>query len=185
MNKRKIVAVVGMPGCGKSEAINYLIKKLGWPKVYLGDATFEEMRRRGLAINEKNERVAREDLRKKHGVLCYASWAIEKIKKIESSTSVLVESLYSWEEYLEFKKVFGEDFLVVAVYSSPKDRYQRLAGRRARRLTAQEAQSRDYSQIVNLHQAGPIAMADWTIMNNSSRQHLFSQLDKIIKEIEK
>jgi len=185
MNKRKIVAVVGMPGCGKSEAINYLIKKLGWPKVYLGDATFEEMRRRGLAINEKNERLIREELRKKYGMACYALWGIRKIKELEKLAGVLVESLYSWEEYLELKKAFGDDFLVVAVYSSPKERCRRLAGRRARRLTAQEAQSRDYSQIVNLHQAGPIAMADWTILNNASRQNLFSQLDKIIKEIKK
>ena len=49
-----------MPGSGKTEAINYLIKKLGWPKVYLGNATFEEMARRKMAINEKNERLIRE-----------------------------------------------------------------------------------------------------------------------------
>jgi dephospho-CoA kinase len=185
MNKRKIVAVVGMPGCGKTEAINYLIKKLGWPKVYFGDATFEEMERRGLEINEKNERMIREELRKNHGPACYALWGIKKIKELKTPAGVLVESLYSWEEYLELKKAFGDNFLVMAVYSSPKERYDRLSWRRTRRLSVQEAQSRDYSQIVNLHQAGPIALADWTIMNNASRKNLFLQLDKIIKEIKK
>ena len=185
MPKRQIVAIVGLPGSGKTEVINYLIKKLGWPKVYLGDATFEELARRGFAINEKNERMIREELREKYGSACYALWAIEKIKKIYKSASVLVESLYSWGEYLEFKKIFDDDFLVVAVYSSPQERYCRLSKRRLRPLTLAEAQSRDYSQIANLAQAGPIAMADYTIMNNSSRQKLFLQLDQIIKILKK
>jgi len=186
MNNRKIVAVVGLPGCGKTEAINYLIKKLAWPKVYLGDATFEEMARRGLAINEKNERSIREELRQKHGPACYALWGIKKIKELErESIGVLVESLYSWGEYLEFKKVFGDDFMVAAIYSSPKERYRRLAGRSVRSLSAVEAVSRDHSQIVNLHQAGPIAMADWTAVNNASRKNLFSQLDILIKFLKK
>lgn len=179
------MAVVGLPGCGKTEAINYLIKKLAWPKVYLGDATFEEMKKRGLAINEKNEKLIREELRQEHGMACYALWAIDKIKKLGSSANVLVESLYSWEEYLEFKKIFGDDFLVVAIYSSSRERYRRLAGRSVRPLTASEAMSRDHSQIVNLHQAGPIAMADWTAINNASRKNLFSQLDALIKFLKK
>jgi dephospho-CoA kinase len=108
--------------------------------------------------------------------------AIEKIKKLKNSQSILVESLYSWAEYLEFKKLFGDDFLVVAVYSSPSDRYKRLAGRKFRPLTLVEAQSRDYSQIENLAQAGPIAMADYGLLNSGSLKNLYSQLDKIINE---
>jgi dephospho-CoA kinase len=186
MNKRKIVAVVGLAGGGKTEAINYLIEKLGWPKIYLGGATFEELQKRALPINEKNERLVREELREKNGPACYALWGIEKIKELEESANVLVESLYSWGEYLEFKKIFSDDFLVVAIYSSPKDRYLRLAKRPIRPLTGEEAQSRDYSQIVGLvAQAGPIAMADWTILNNASRENLFLQLDKIIEVLKK
>jgi len=185
MKNKKIVAIVGLPGCGKTETINYLMEKLAWPKVYLGDATFEEMARRGLAINEKNERMIREELREKYGPACYALWGIKKIKEMEKPVDVLVESLYSWGEYLEFKKIFSDDFLTVAVYSSPKDRYARLTKRRIRPLMFAEAQSRDYAQIGNIAQAGPIAMADWTIMNNASRQNLFLQLDRIIKLLKK
>jgi len=185
MNKRKIVAVIGLPGSGKTEAINYLIKKLAWPKIYLGDATFEELKKRGLAVSEKNERIIRESLRKKHGMACYALWAIKKIKESKNTQNILIESLYSWDEYLEFKKVFGDNFLVVAIYSSPKERYRRLAKRKIRPLTIEEARSRDYSQIANLAQAGPIAMADWTIVNNDLRQNLFLQLNKIIQKIKK
>lgn len=174
-----------MPGSGKTEAINYLIKKLGWPKVYLGNATFEEMARRKMAINEKNERLIREELRKKYGPACYALRAIKKIKKLKSRQNVLVESLYSWGEYLEFKKAFGNDFFTVAICAPPRLRYARLDKRKIRPLTLLEARSRDYCQIVNLSQAGPIAMADYTIINDGSWRDLNKKLEALSKVVKK
>ncbi len=180
--KRKIVAVLGLPGSGKTEAINYLLKKLNWPKVYFGEVTFDELKKKGLAINEANERKIREELRSKHGQDYYAKKVIEKIEKILSG-NILVESLYSWVEYLEFKKKFGDNFIAVAVYTSPKIRYARLAKRPTRPLTSVEARSRDFSQIEKLFQAGPIAMAEYTLINERSLKDLYQQIDKIIKKL--
>lgn len=181
MNK-KIIALVGLPGSGKTEAINYLMNQFKWPKVYFGDVTFDEMKVRGMEINEINERFVREDLRKKFGQLHYAEKVIEKIKLINTNGNILVESLYSWEEYLLFKEEFGNSFIVIAVYASPKIRYGRLSKRPVRPLTFEEAKSRDYAQIKNLSQAGPIAIADYTADNNGQMEELYSQIDKIIAE---
>jgi dephospho-CoA kinase len=181
---RNIIAIVGLPGAGKTVVIDYLMEKHKWPKVYFGDVTFDEMKSRGLEINEKNERATREDLRAKYGLLHYANKVVEKIGKIKNSETILVESLYSWEEYLLFKKDFGLDFKVIAVYTSPKVRYERLASRKVRPLTPEEAESRDYAQIVNITQAGPISMANYTVDNNGSFDSLYSQIDKIITELQ-
>lgn len=180
--KRKIVAVLGLPGSGKSEAINYLLKKLNWPKVYFGEVTFDELKKRGLEVNEINERKVREELRAQFGQDYYAKKVIEKIEKILSG-NILVESLYSWVEYLEFKKKFGDNFVAVVVYASPKIRYARLANRPTRPLTSTEAQSRDYSQIEKLFQAGPIVMAEYTLINEGSLKDLYQQIEKIIKKL--
>lgn len=180
---RNIIAIVGLPGSGKTEVINYLMEKHKWPKVYFGDVTFDEMKARGLEINEKNERAVREDLRARYGLLHYASKVVEKINKLEGVGTILVESLYSWEEYLLFKKQFGSDFKVIAVYTSPEVRYGRLAGRKVRPLTRDEAESRDYAQIVNITQAGPIAMANFTVNNNGSFESLYRQVDEVIEQI--
>lgn len=182
MTKRKIIAILGLPGSGKTEVINYLIKKYNWPKVYFGDVTFDEIKRRGMEINEKNERAIREELRAKYGRLHYASQVIEKMKNIKDNTNVLVESLYDWQEYLFFKKNFQENFVTLAVYASPKTRHERLAIRKIRPLTPAEAQSRDYAQIENIFQAGPIAMADYTVNNEGTFGELYNQIDKIITE---
>ncbi|KKS65301.1 MAG: Dephospho-CoA kinase-like protein [Parcubacteria group bacterium GW2011_GWC1_43_12] len=179
---KKIIAILGLPGSGKSEAINYLIKKYNWPKVYFGEVTFDEMRARRLEINEKNEREVREDLRAKYGQLHYAKQVIKKIEDLPSDV-VLVESLYSWPEYLEFKNKFGDNFIAITVYSSPKTRYERLGKRSVRPLTPEEGKSRDYSQIENLTQANPIAIADYTVINEDSLEYLYRQLDQIIKNL--
>jgi dephospho-CoA kinase len=183
MKKKKIFAILGLPGSGKTEVIDYLVKKFNWPKVYFGEVTFDELKNRKLAINEANERKIREELRAKHGQDYYAKKVIEKIEEISGDGNILVESLYSWIEYLEFKKKFGKNFIAMAVFAPPKIRYARLAGRPVRPLTAKEAQGRDYAQIEKLFQAGPIAMADYTVINDGSRQKLYKQIEQAIKDI--
>jgi len=184
MQNKIILAVVGLPGAGKTEAIEYLMKKTGWPKVYFGDVTFDEMKRVGLEINEANERITRERIRSELGMGCYAILSIPKIKEfLKNSEVVLVESLYSWEEYLEMKKEFGDDFKTLAVFASPETRINRMTNRPVRPLNREDVISRDYAQIANLHQAGPIARADFMIVNESSKEDFYHQIDEIIKKL--
>jgi len=182
MTAKKIIALLGLPGSGKTEAINYLVNKYNWPKIYFGEVTFDELKKRNLEINEANERLVREDLRDKFGKEYYAEQIIIKINNLKSS-NILVESLYSWQEYMLFKKAFGGQFITLAIYVSPAIRYERLSRRSFRPLTTEEAQSRDYSQIENLTQAGPIALADFTLINESTLEELYLQLDKIFLKI--
>ena len=182
MLNKTIIAILGLPGSGKTETIDYLMEKYGWPKVYFGDVTFDEIRRRGLPVNEQNERTVREGLRAEFGRLHYADQVIKKIESLENNV-ILVESLYDWVEYKRFKEKFGDRFKNIAIYASPEIRYKRLETRKIRPLTRAEAQSRDFAQIENLSQAGPIAMADHTVINNADFDELYLQIDKIIKNL--
>ena len=90
-----LLAVVGLAGAGKTESTEYLIKKTSWPKVYLGQAVIDEVKNRGQEINEVNERSAREDLRKEHGMGAMAIKMLPKIKELHDKGNVIIESLYS------------------------------------------------------------------------------------------
>ena len=179
---RIILAIVGLPGAGKTETTEYLIKKQGWPKIYFGQAVVDEAARRGTP-EEAGERAVREEFRAKDGMAAMAIANMPKIKSTFETTAVILESLYSWEEYLAVKKEFGENFKVLAIYASPKTRIERMKMRPVRPLTKQELESRDYSQIENLHQAGPIARADWTVVNEGTLDGLFGNIDKVLKEL--
>jgi dephospho-CoA kinase len=78
------------------------------------------------------------------------------------------------------KSRYGEDFHVVAVWASPKMRYGRLSKRKVRPLTVEEAASRDIAELENTNKGGPIAMADFTIINESSLEDLERETKKVI-----
>jgi len=44
----QFLAIVGLPGSGKTEAVNYLKSKYNWPNIYLGEATFDRLKEAGL-----------------------------------------------------------------------------------------------------------------------------------------
>lgn len=178
-----VLAVVGLPGAGKSEACQYLVEKTGWAKIHFGDVTAQLLKEQNLSVSEANERKVREEIRAKLGMGAYALVNMDKIKELYKTSNVILESFYSWEEYLEVKKVFGDRFKVLALYASPAVRLERLKNRPVRPLTETEFISRDYAQIENSHQAGPIARADFTIENQSSREELHAKIDLVIEKL--
>jgi len=182
MNKKIVLAIVGLPGAGKTEATNYILQKTNWPKVYFGGAIVLEAANRGKP-GEAGEREVREEYRAKYGFAAMAIVNMQKIKELYEQGDVVLESMYGWEEYLELKKEFGDNFKVLAIYASPETRTQRMVSRPERPLTAEQLISRDYSQIENLHQAGPIARANWTIVNEGSLEELKQGIDKILELI--
>ncbi|GAI19477.1 unnamed protein product, partial [marine sediment metagenome] len=113
----KVVAIVGMAGAGKSEVAR-VFERSGFKKVRFGDITEEEIRNWGLELNEENERHIREELRKEHGMSAYAKLNLPRIDASLKSSNVVVDGLYSWEEYTLLKDRYGEKFSTVAVWSS-------------------------------------------------------------------
>jgi len=178
----KLVSIVGMTGAGKSE-VSKVFEENGFIRIRFGDVTDEEMRQRGLEPSEENERLVRELLRKEHGLAAYAKLNLPRIEQALNSSDVVIDGLYSWEEYTYLKAHYGEDLYLVAVWSSPTTRYARLTTRSSRRLTLEEAMSRDRAEIENIAKGGPIAMADFTTINESSLQNLKRETKRIISRL--
>ncbi len=175
----KVVSIVGMAGSGKSEVAR-VFERNGFKRIRFGDITDEEIEKRGLELNEENERNVRQQLRKEHGMAAYAKLNLPKIDATLKSSDVVVDGLYSWEEYTLLKSRYGDDFHVVAVWASPETRYNRLSKRKVRPLTKEEAKSRDVAEVENTNKGGPIAMADFTIINEASLEDLTGEAGKIV-----
>jgi dephospho-CoA kinase len=148
--------------------------------VRFGDITDEEVKKRGLPLNEENERHVREQLRKEHGMAAYALLNLPRINALLKSSNVVIDGLYSWEEYILLKERYGDMLKLIAVWASPSTRYKRLAGRAVRPLTTEQAASRDKAEIENSRKGGPIAMADFTLINETSIEDLERQARQVL-----
>ncbi len=179
-----IIALVGMPGSGKSEAAAYLQKK-DIPFIRFGDLTDATIKEMGLPLTPENEQIAREKLRKEFGMDIYAIKANPKIQPLLEIHPVIgLDGLYSWEEYVYLIKRFPQ-LIILHIFAQPKIRYERLSKRTIRPLTLDQARARDIAEINKLHKAGPIAIADYMIENNSEDLNiLYGKLDNLLARLE-
>jgi dephospho-CoA kinase len=176
----KLIAIVGMTGSGKSELAK-IFEERGFSKIRFGDITDDILKQRGLSLTEDNEKKLRESLRKEHGMEAYAKLNLPKIEAAITKNNVIIDGLYSWEEYLFLKSKFGKELIVLALYASPEIRYERLVDREIRPLTIEQARGRDKVEIENLNKAAPIAMADYTILNVGTLYDIKDKVDKFFE----
>jgi dephospho-CoA kinase len=175
----KIIAIIGMCGSGKSEAVKFFVEH-EYKRVYFGGVVINEVKRLGLEVNEHNERQTRENLRKEFGMGAMAVKSLPIIEELIKECNVVIESLYSWQEFKIINDKFGDSFRLLAVYTSKALRYERLSRRTIRPLTYEESLSRDISEIEKLDKGGPIAFADFTVMNDGSLEELNQQLNNYL-----
>lgn len=175
----KLIAVIGMCGSGKSEAVRFF-EKNGYKKVYFGDVVMNEIKKLGLEVNEKNEKEVREKLRREYGMGVMAMKSLPTLELLNTQSNVVIESLYSWEEYKIIRNKFGDAFKLLAVYTTKSIRYERLKKRSLRPLSYEEALSRDINEIENLDKGGPIAFTDYLVINDGSLEELYIQLEKFL-----
>ncbi len=179
-----LIAVVGMPGAGKSVVVDHLRNK-GWVVVHFGAITMRELEKRGLSVNESNERTIREELRKNHGMAAFAKLSLEDIRSGLEKAPTVIDGLYSWSEYKYLRNELSKQLTLIAIFTSKHIRYERLMKREVRPLSYEEAEARDFAEIENLEKGGPIAMADYTIQNDETLAKLYSSIDDLLDQSRK
>lgn len=180
----KIIAFVGLPGVGKSSAVDYLAHK-GYPKVYFGGIVLDAMTKAGLEHTQENEKPFREALRKQEGNDFVANRIVEQINSLIDAGQhrIIADGLYTWTEYKILKREFPGELTTVAIVAPKHIRHQRLAHRPVRPLTPQEANERDWAEIENLEKGGPIAIADHYIINDNTIEKLHTDIDMELEHI--
>ena len=73
---------------------------------------------------------------------------------------------------------------VIAIVAPKNQRKRRMTHRPERPMTPAEVDQRDWAEIENIEKGGPIAIADYFVHNDKDVEHLYQQLDAILKEIE-
>jgi dephospho-CoA kinase len=110
----------------------------------------------------------------------YAKLLLPTIQESLSAGPTVIDGMYSWSEYKFLRKRFGDEMKVVAIYTTRSLRYARISQRKERPLTFEEAEQRDHAEMENVEKGGPIAMADYTIVNDGTEKELFRAVDKLL-----
>ncbi|MCC6613850.1 MAG: AAA family ATPase [Anaerolineae bacterium] len=179
----RVLALVGMPGSGKSLCAQHLETR-GFFQFRFGSIVTNEVQRRGLALTPQHEQEVREAFRAQDGMAAIALRALPILRaELERRRSIAIDGLYSFTEYELLQAEFRSTMVVVAVVADRALRYQRLTGREERPLTPEEALARDFAEIKNLEKGGPIAIADYTLLNNAAPGALLANLDALIESL--
>lgn len=179
-----LIAIVGMPGAGKTEAASFFRDKLKFAYLRFGEVVEEGLRRESRQINEQNEREYRERLRQRLGMEAVAVKLEPMIREVQKREKrIVLDGLYSWEEYEYLKERYAE-LILVCIYATPKTRYQRLGLRPHRSLSEKEARLRDISELRQLNKGTAIALADFLVVNEGKLEELQVSLKRIYGQIE-
>lgn len=176
------LAVVGMPGAGKSEVAEVLSEVHGFERVYFGQVVLDELARRGLASGPESEQLVREELRAAEGMGVMAGRSLPRIRAaLTSGHDVCVDGLYSGVEWELLGRETG--VITLAVHAPRWLRKSRLAARAVRPLTGIELDTRDLAEVDRLDKAKPIALADAHLVNDGSLDDLRERVESVLEQL--
>lgn len=189
--KQIIIGLTGWFASGKDSVADYLVQK-GFKSYSLSDVIREELTRRGLDHGRDNLQAVANQLREEHGAGYLAEQVLAKIATNKSTNEFVLPSVRTLGEVTVFRKYDG--FILINVDATTETRFERLK-KRARTADEKNLTFEDFKKKEELEKFKKggnafgqqldkvIEVADIKVDNNGTHKHLFSQIDKTLKEI--
>ncbi|MFH1450485.1 MAG: AAA family ATPase [archaeon] len=182
----KIIAITGLPLAGKS-VITGRLKENGYKFFLMRSAVEAEMKKANVPVNNVNLRNFATDLRAKKGRGVVAELCLPHLDKLKKTEKVVViDGVRSPEELLIFKKQYGEDFVLIAVWASLQSRFKRLGNRpdhtNDEPKNLEELKWRDDKEI-SWGLAESIVRADYMIVNEGLKDEYKAKINHILSEL--
>ena len=182
-NKRKsVIAIVGLPGAGKTEAAEYF-KLKGIPVISFGKVVNEYVDNHKLGHTEEVHKEVREGLRREHGLHAFAKLNESKIlEALKKHKVIVIDGMRSWEEYTYLKnRLKNINIAILAIYADKAVRYDRISKRKYRSKLFGE--KRDIDELIGTNMGPTISFADYVIKNNFSVEDFHNKLEEAYRAI--
>ena len=183
LSDKKVVGIAGMPGAGKTLAAK-IAKQMNFEVVVMGDVVREEARKRGLTPSPENLGKLMIQMREEEGEAVIAKRCIPKIEKAKSEL-VVIDGIRSLHEVEEFRRFFP-NFIILAVHTSPKTRFERLFKRKRSDDPKKWATflERDMREL-KVGLGNVIALADYLIVNEGSKAEFEEKVKEFLEKVVK
>lgn len=103
--------------------------KRGHPVVRMGDLIWEEVDAQGLPRDASNVGKVANAMRQSHGDDVWALRTVDRVRSLGANDVVLIDGVRSNHEVEVFRRELGDDFVLVAIHTDAKHRYDRLTAR--------------------------------------------------------
>lgn len=178
----KIIAFVGMPASGKSEAAR-VAEKQGIHVINMGDVIREEVVRRGLEPTDKNTGGVGTDLRDNEGMDVIAKRCVPKVNN-SGTDIVVIDGVRGIAEVEFFKQEFGDDFTLVNIDSSIQTRLMRVKARgRSDDMADIDALRRRDERELGWGMGEAIKAADITISNTTRLEKFKHEIIELLERL--
>lgn len=176
--KKILLAIVGLPGAGKTAAAKYFSERNG-AIIEFGKIVNDYIDKHKLGHTETNHKKIRESLRKKYGMAAFAILNEKKIKTaFKKSKVVIIDGMRSWEEFTYLKKTLkGVIIIIVALYADKALRHKRITAREYRPHLGGD--KRDLDELIGINMAPVLGFADFFVDANGSIEDLNDKLEVI------
>lgn len=180
----RVLGFTGMPGSGKSEAME-IAKARGIPVVRMGDLIWEEVDRRGLSRDAKNVGDVANEMRKSHGKDVWSLRTVERVRQLAAGKRVvIIDGVRSDAEVQTFRTQLGGDFVLVAIHTDRHHRFERMLKRARADDPTEESilQARDEREI-GWGMAQCIALADEMIVNDATLDQFKRKVEVLLDRL--
>ena len=177
----RIIAFVGMPASGKSEA-SRVAQRRGIPVIVMGDAVRKEAERCGLDPSDVNIGGLADQLRAAEGMDAIAKRCVPAIRKLYGTAdTVVIDGIRGLIEVDRFRHEFGDDFMLIAVIAPIDIRLKRISGRRrSDAITSMESLNARDEREMRWGIGEAIASADQVIQNTGTLDQFREAVEFII-----
>lgn len=184
MRKFVVIGIVGLTGSGKTEVAK-VASKFDIPCVRMGDVVWEEVKRRGLELNEATVGAVANEFRRRDGPAAIAIRCIPLIEgQGKGKQAVVVDGIRSSAEVEEFRRAFGDRFHLLAVSANERKRYSRIAAReRADDVRSLEAFREKDARELSWGLSEALASPDSTLVNEGPLDEHRRRAAEVIKKI--
>lgn len=175
----RVVAFTGMPGSGKSRAVQVAADR-GIDVVRMGDLVRAEAEDRGLEQTEAEVGRVAVEMRDDHGDDIWAVRTLQELKDLDADVAV-VDGVRGLAEVERFREALGSDFVLVAIHASPETRYERVKarGRDDDVTTRDEFEARDQREL-GFGIGTAIALADVVVVNESAESAFVGKVERVL-----
>lgn len=168
VEKKNIIAVLGVPRSGRAEAIGYLMAVYHLPKFNLRNISSDELVRRGLPENSETRSAVEKELRAAHGEDYYAQEIIRQIDE-NPKENALIDGLVEDHDFITLKRRYGGRLHTITIHVPVEN--------------IVTAFLRDALQVIRLKGGGPMAVTDYLVINKGEITTMTDELDRIMKEL--